>query len=112
MAPNPARSQHTLTRREVPEDLLSPLAHQRFGRRALLGSLGLAAVGAAVGGPVVVSRLADAATHKTPPKAPGTFWTPDIKTHGLGIFENVEDDRGHVDTAERHHIYPVDDTVR
>jgi hypothetical protein len=91
---------------------LPSLAHQRFGRRALLGSLGIAAVGAAVGGPVVASRLADAATHKTPPKAPCTSWTPDIKTHGLGIFENVEDDRGHVDTGERHHIYPVGDTVR
>ena len=92
---------------------MSPLAHQRFGRRALLGSLGLAAVGAAVGGPVVASRLADAATHKppVPPKVPGTLWSPDIRTAGLKIFEDVEDDRAHTDAGVRH-IYPVNDTVR
>jgi len=92
---------------------LSPLAHQRFGRRALLGSLGLAAVGAAVGGPVVASRLADAATHKppVPPKVPGTLWNPDIRTAGLKMFESIEDDRAHTDAGVRH-IYPVDNTIR
>ena len=79
----------------------------------MLGSLGLAAVGAAVGGPVVASRLADAATHKppVPPKVPGTLWSPDIRTAGLKIFEDVEDDRAHTDAGTRH-IYPVGDAIR
>jgi hypothetical protein len=88
------------------------LAHQRFGRRTLLGSLGLAAVGAAVGGPVVASRLADAATGRPSPGKPsGLLWSPDIRADGLRIFESVEDDRAHTDSAARH-IYPVGDTVR
>src|SRR2546430_14902712 len=108
MAPNPARSQHTLTRREVPEDLLSPLAHQRFGRRALLGSLGLAAVGAAAGGPAVASPLAPAAPPKppVPPQGPGTLCPPDPRPPGPEEFQDVPDHRAHP-AARAPHTYPA-----
>jgi len=91
--------------------LLSPHAHQRFGRRALLGSLGVATVGAAVGVPVVASHLADAATHKPVPGPKANLWTPNIRQDGLAMFEDVEDDRAHSHPGVKH-IYPDGDAIR
>jgi chitin-binding protein len=90
---------------------LSSFAQQRFHRRALLGSLGLTAVGAAIGGPVLAARLADAAAHKPVPPKPANLWVPAIHDDGLKIFESVEDDRAHSHPGVKH-IYPAGDAIR
>jgi chitin-binding protein len=77
----------------------------------MLGSLGLAAVGAAVGGPVIASRLADAASRKPAPQPVGNLWTPNIRATGLKMFESVEDDRAHSHPGVKH-IYPAGDAIR
>jgi len=53
-----------------------------YSRRAVLGTLGLAAVA----GPLALGRPALA--------APALVWNPDIGAQGVGIFEGLEEDRG------------------
>jgi hypothetical protein len=87
-------------------------------RRAVLGSLGIAALGA----PILLGRGADAALESddagvaaaaappvTPPVA-GT-WTPNPRTDGLRMFENLEDDRAKSHAGVKH-ITIQGDTVR
>jgi chitin-binding protein len=87
-----------------------------YARRAVLGSLGLAAIGT----PLLLSQVADAAVEEPPaaaeqpaaaPARPLAAWSPDPRADGLAMFENLEDDR-----AESHpdvkHIYVQGDSVR
>jgi hypothetical protein len=78
------------------------------GRRAVLGSLAVAAVA----GPVVLARAAasagtSAAARPVTPKAPTLVWSPDPLKDGLRGFEGVEDDRAHSHPGVKH-IYVKD----
>jgi hypothetical protein len=66
---------------------------RRHGRRAVLGSLALAAVGAPI---AVTQRWASAAETTAPAAdlaAPQLLWNPNPGTAGLGAFEGIEADR-------------------
>jgi hypothetical protein len=88
------------------------VAHSPRTRRAVLGSLGLAAVGA----PVLLSGGAHAATtpgvvgRDAAAAAPGT-WTPKPASIGLKMFEHLEDDRARSHPGVKH-ITVSGDTVR
>jgi hypothetical protein len=67
------------------------------GRRTLLRTVGLVAVG----GPILLTqRYASAAV----------AWTPDIARDGVRIFEGLEEDRGNVHPVS--HIYKQGDAIR
>src|SRR5581483_6207097 len=79
-----------------------PVPHGR-ARRAVLGSLALAAVGT----PIALARAAasagtTAAGKPAAGKAPTLVWSPDPMVDGLNAFEGVEDDRAHSDAKTRH----------
>jgi hypothetical protein len=77
---------------------------RQLPRRAVLGSLGIAAVG----GPIIIARsMAEAAT---PPHAMAT-WSPDIPRDGTNIFEGLEDDRAGSHKGVKH-IYKQGDAIR
>jgi hypothetical protein len=73
-------------------------------RRAVLGSLALAAVGT----PIALARAAasagtsSAAAKPAAPKAPKLVWSPNPLVDGLNAFEGIEDDRAHSDPGVRH----------
>jgi hypothetical protein len=78
-------------------------ASRGHARRAVLGSIALAAVGT----PIVLSRVvADAATKPAAgPFAPlpaVPLWNPDPASVGLAAFEGVEDDRAHSHPGVKH----------
>jgi hypothetical protein len=68
---------------------MSCVSHSPLTRRAVLGSLGLAAIG----GPIVLAHVADAAT---------PAWTPKPRSDGLNMFEHLEDDRAHSHPDVKH----------
>jgi hypothetical protein len=87
-------------------------APPRRGRRAVLGTLALAAAGtpialsgaaSALGGPAPLSPLA--------PMAPKLVWKPAAGTDGLGAFEGLEDDRSRSHPGVKH-IYVRDGAYR
>jgi hypothetical protein len=75
-------------------------------RRAVLGSLALAAVG----GPVLLARgsagagttAAGTAAAAPRPLAPTLVWHPDPATDGLNAFEGIEDDRANSEPGVKH----------
>jgi len=79
-----------------------PVPHGR-ARRAVLGSLALAAVGT----PIALARAAASAGTTTAGKpaagkAPKLVWSPSPLVDGLNAFEGVEDDRAHTDPHAKH----------
>ncbi|OLB76531.1 MAG: hypothetical protein AUI14_18570 [Actinobacteria bacterium 13_2_20CM_2_71_6] len=73
---------------------------QGRGRRAVLGSLALAAVG----GPIAVAAARANAGTTTPlaAKAPKLVWSPNPLTDGLNAFEGIEDDRANSEPGVKH----------
>jgi hypothetical protein len=97
-----------------------PDAPRGRARRAVLGTLAVAAAGA----PLLLSRgAADAATKTAAPKAAGPvgplaprlMWSPNPATDGLRGFEGIEDDRAHSHVVNKkpvQHIYVRDGVYR
>jgi len=89
------------------------VSQARRTRRALLGSLGLAAIGA----PILLNRGADAAVKEgggaaaAPVTTLAGAWTPNPRTDGLKMFESLEDDRAKSHAGTKH-IYVQGDNVR
>ncbi len=80
-----------------------PHAPRRRARRAVLGSLAVAAVGT----PLLLSRgPAGAATKAAPitPLAPRLMWSPNPASDGLRAFEGIEDDRSNSHMIGRVHV--------
>jgi hypothetical protein len=76
------------------------------GRRAVLGSLALAAVGTPL---AIAQPWAHAGT--AAPKAPQPLWTPDPTRDGLKAFEGIEADRANLHPG-RKYIYVEGDHYR
>jgi hypothetical protein len=82
----------------------------QYGRRAVLGSLAVAAVGA----PIALTRWASAnptAAFTAAAAAPQLLWSPNPATDGLDAFEGIEVDRAHLHPG-RKYIYVEDDHYR
>jgi hypothetical protein len=77
-----------------------------YARRAVLGSLGLAAIGT----PFLLSQVADAAEEDQPTRPPAA-WNPNPRVDGLAMFENLEDDRATSHPGVKH-IYVQGENVR
>jgi hypothetical protein len=80
-----------------------PAVPRGRARRAVLGSLAVAAVGT----PIALARAAAsagtvAAAKPAAGKAPTLVWNPTPLVDGLNAFEGVEDDRAHTDSKVRH----------
>jgi hypothetical protein len=83
---------------------------QQYGRRAVLGSLAVAAVGA----PIAFTHWASgspAAALAAAAAAPQLLWSPNPATDGLDAFEGIEVDRAHLHPG-RKYIYVEDDHYR
>jgi len=79
---------------------IPPVPHGR-ARRAVLGSLALAAVGT----PIALARAAASAgttTTTAKPAVPKLVWSPNPLVDGLNGFEGVEDDRAHSEPGVKH----------
>ena len=77
-----------------------PAVPRGRARRAVLGSLAVAAVGT----PIALARAAASAgtTASAKPAAPKLVWSPNPLFDGLNAFEGIEDDRAHSEPGVRH----------
>jgi hypothetical protein len=100
-------------RREACRSGDQPATHRRIGRRAVLGSLAVAAVGTPI---TIAQPWAGAATRTAAPEAapqatPSPLWSPDPATDGLKAFEGIEADRAGLHPG-RKYVYVEGDHYR
>jgi len=84
-----------------------PLAPRGHGRRAVLGSLAVAAAGAPFALSGIGASAGTVAAAQPLKTAPKLVWSPNPLVDGLNAFEGIEDDRAHSDPVVKH-IYVKD----